>query len=138
MENRLRVKAYYSDTDAYGVVWHGSYLRWMEMGRVNFSQQYGLDLLKLQKNDIVLPVVEVGIRYKLSAMLDEDLEVITTVDNVSVTSITFKQIIKSIARDKTCIEGTVKVVAVNSKGELYRRLPKVLADAFKQEAAANV
>jgi len=138
MENRFRVKVYYSDTDAYGVVWHGSYIRWMEMGRVNFSDQYGVDLLKLQENDIILPVVEINVRYKFSAQLDEELEVITTVDEISATALTFKQVIKSINRDKVCIEAKVKVVAVNGKGVLYKRLPQVLAQAFSKEETANV
>ena len=34
MKNILEEKVYYADTDAYGVVWHGTYLRWMEKGKL--------------------------------------------------------------------------------------------------------
>ena len=40
MENVLNFKVQYADTDAYGVVWHGSYLRWMEEGRVKLLEDY--------------------------------------------------------------------------------------------------
>ena len=43
MKHTFEQKVYYSDTDAYGVVWHGSYLRWLEMGRVEYCE----DLLLL-------------------------------------------------------------------------------------------
>ena len=140
MESNLKVKVYYSDTDAYGVAWHGSYLRWMEMGRVNFSDEVGLDLISLQKNNIVLPVVEVNIRYKYSAKLDDELLISTSVDNISQTAITFRQIIRCLKNNNICVDAKAKVVAINNDGILYRRLPEVLANSFLKQGykEANV
>ena len=56
MEHTFEQQVFYSDTDAYGVVWHGSYLRWLEMGRVFYCEQLGLDLISLKENNIVIPV----------------------------------------------------------------------------------
>ena len=64
MSHAFKQKVYYSDTDAYGVVWHGSYLRWLEMGRVMMIEQAGHKISKLADEDIVLPVVELNIKYK--------------------------------------------------------------------------
>ena len=55
MKHTFEQKVYYSDTDAYGVVWHGSYLRWLEMGRVEYCEDLGLNLIELEKQDIVMP-----------------------------------------------------------------------------------
>ncbi len=133
MENILRTKVYYGDTDAYGVVWHGTYLRWMEMGRTNFSDQQGLTLSVLQQQGIILPVVEINVRYKYSAKLDEEISIETKVESVSAASMTFIQTIKSLSTNKVCVVAKVKVVAVNEEGILYRRLPKILSDAFNCE-----
>ena len=73
MINEFTQKVYYSDTDAYGVVWHGSYLRWMEMGRINLCEEAGYSLSKLYDEDITLPVVEINIRYKFPAKLEDYL-----------------------------------------------------------------
>ena len=54
MKNIFETKVYYSDTDAYGVVWHGAYLRWMEKGRVDLCDQMGLDLVTLKNSDILM------------------------------------------------------------------------------------
>ena len=48
MEHAFKQKVFYSDTDAYGVVWHGSYLRWLEMGRVYLCEKAGLFLKELE------------------------------------------------------------------------------------------
>ena len=66
MEHKFIQRVYYSDTDAYGVVWHGSYLRWMEMGRVYWTEMKGLGLADLRDNhDIVIPVAGINIKYKI-------------------------------------------------------------------------
>ena len=64
MKHAFKTQVFYSDTDAYGVVWHGSYLRWLEMGRVLLCEKAGYKLSELERNDIVLPVAELNIKYK--------------------------------------------------------------------------
>ena len=73
MKHEFEQKVFYSDTDAYGVVWHGSYLRWMEMGRIELCEKAGYSLTKLFEGDITLPVAEINIRYKSPAKLEENL-----------------------------------------------------------------
>ena len=54
MKHIDEIRVYYADTDAYGVVWHGAYLRWMEAGRVNYTEKVlGLDLKKMQEDEII-------------------------------------------------------------------------------------
>ena len=79
MKHTFEQKVYYSDTDAYGVVWHGSYLRWLEMGRVEYCEDLGLNLIELEKQDIVMPVTNMNIRYKASGRLN-DIVVVDTDD----------------------------------------------------------
>lgn len=124
MKHAFNTKVFYSDTDAYGVVWHGSYLRWLEMGRVMLCEQAGYKLSQLEKNDIVLPVAEINIKYKNSAKLEDEIVIETCVVDQGRFYITFQQIIKDEKSDKVYIEATVKVVAVNKSGKLYRSLPE--------------
>ena len=77
MKHKFEQKVYFSDTDAYGVVWHGAYLRWMEMGRVDYCQSVGYSLTELEARDILLPVSSINIKYKSSAKL-EDTVIIET------------------------------------------------------------
>lgn len=132
MKNTFEQKVYYGDTDAYGVVWHGSYLRWMEKGRVDMAEDMGLSLVEMQKNDIVLPVTNINIKYKSSARLDETVIIETKVIKISPITFTFNQIIKEKSSGRICTQADVEVVAVTNEGKLYRRLPEILKSALEK------
>lgn len=133
MKHIFEQKVFYSNTDAYGVVWHGSYLRWLEMGRVEWCEMKGFNLIDLKAQDIVLPVVNLNVRYKSSAKLNDNLIIETWIEKFNSLSVTFKQVIKSKETGKTFIEAEVDVVAISNEGKLYRRMPDVLADIFEKE-----
>lgn len=132
MKNIIEQKVFYSDTDAYGVVWHGAYLRWLEMGRVEWCEMTGHNLIELEHMDIVLPVVNLNIRYKASARLNDELVIETTVSKFSGLTVTFAQKITSKETGKIFIEAEVDVVAISNSGKLYRRMPEVLSRVFER------
>ena len=131
MKHTFEQKVFCSDTDAYGVVWHGSYLRLLEMGRVCFCELLGLNLIDLQKQDIVLPVVNLNVKYKASAKLEDWMIIETEIVESKGFTVTFRQSIKSKETGKAFIEADVVIVAINNDGKLYRRMPEVLATAFE-------
>jgi acyl-CoA thioester hydrolase len=74
----LRVR--YSETDQMGVVYHGNYFSWFEVGRVELLRQLGLSYQALEADeDCVLPVVEASCRYRKPARYDDLLTLETTV-----------------------------------------------------------
>lgn len=132
MKHTFEQKVYYSDTDAYGVVWHGSYLRWLEMGRVELCEMMGHNLIELEAQDIVLPVVNLNVRYKSSAKLNDEIIIETSIQKYNALSVTFEQKIKDKNSDKTYVEAIIDVVAIDNNGKLYRKMPPILADAFEK------
>src|SRR5574344_2602972 len=132
MKNSFTQKVFYSDTDAYGVVWHGSYLRWLEMGRVLLCEDLGYNLVELQNQDITLPVTNINVRYKSSAKLNDEIIVETEISKVTPLSVTFSQTITNKSNNKVCIKALVDVVAVNNQGKLYRRFPDILNKLFER------
>ncbi|MBP3820912.1 acyl-CoA thioesterase [bacterium] len=134
MKHIFEQKVYFSDTDNYAVVWHGAYLRWMEMGRVDFcSKLLGLGLKDLEKMDILLPVSSINIKYKSSAKLEDIVIVETEVSEYRGLTATFKQVIRSKATDQVFVTADVVIVAVHKDAKLYRRIPEPLASAFEKE-----
>ncbi len=74
----LRVR--YSETDQMGVVYHGNYFAWFEVGRVELLRTLGFSYRELEaQEDCVLPVVEASCRYRMPARYDEVLELETTI-----------------------------------------------------------
>jgi acyl-CoA thioester hydrolase len=131
MKHTLEQKVYYSDTDAYGVVWHGSYLRWLEMGRIELCEMMGHNLIELQEQDIALPVVNLNIRYKASAKLNDEMIIETSIQKYNALSVTFEQKIRNKNNNKLLVEAVIDVVAIDNNGKLYRKMPQILTDAFE-------
>ena len=137
MKNIIESKVYYADTDAYGVVWHGSYLKWLEQGRVEWCEQAGHNLCELSDNNVVLPVVNLNVKYKASAHLNDKIVIETEIEKFNGLTVTFSQKILSKDTGKTFIDASVEVVAIDNNGKLYRRMPEKLADVFKAELMQN-
>lgn len=133
MKHKFEQKVYFSDTDAYGVVWHGAYLRWMEIGRVDYCQSVGYSLTELEARDILLPVSSINIKYKSSAKLEDTVIIETEISEFKGLTATFKQTIKSKDTGNIFITADVVIVAVNKDGKLYRRIPEPLASIFERE-----
>lgn len=132
MKHIFEQKVFYSDTDAYGVVWHGSYLRWLEMGRVGVCEMLGHNLIDLKEKDIVLPVVNLNVKYKMSAKLNDVVVTETEISEFNGFTVKFKQLIRSKKTGKVCIDAEVSVVAIDNNGKLYRKMPEVLAKSFDE------
>ena len=125
-------KVYYADTDAYGVVWHGSYLRWLEMGRVELCEMMGHNLIELQSQNIAMPVVNINVRYKSSAKLNDEMIIETSIQKFNSLTVSFEQKIINKGTGKPFIEAIVDVVAIDNNGKLYRKMPQILLDAFEK------
>ncbi len=98
----FRIKIYYEDTDAGGVVYYANYLRFMERGRTELLSDKGIDVAEFHGKGYFFPVVHVDIHYRRPAKLGEIIEVATEVVEITNITITFKQ---EIFRDDAVLVG---------------------------------
>ena len=92
MKHTFEQKVYYGDTDAFGVVWHATYLRWLEVGRMELMANLGYDLTRMQSEDIVMTLPDLHVRYKSSAMLNDTIVIETAISKVSDLIFSFSKI----------------------------------------------
>lgn len=76
-EHEFNVRVRYSETDQMGVVYHGNYAQYFEMGRVEWLRNLGVSYKWMEENGIMLPVVSLNINYKKPARYDDLLTVKT-------------------------------------------------------------
>ena len=130
------VKVYYHDTDAYGITWHGNYLKWYEEARCEMCEQLGLPLnIIAVKDGIVFPLVNVNLRYKTPAKLYDELIIETTVKEFSRAKLVFEQIIKEKESQTICNMAEITAVAVDMNGKLIRKLPLYVIEAFEKASS---
>jgi acyl-CoA thioester hydrolase len=90
----LRVRVSYIDTDQGGVMHHATYLRYLEMARVEHLRERGLDYRCFELDQrLALPVVEANLRYKLSARFDDVIEITTWVAVANRAKVRFDSVI---------------------------------------------
>jgi len=77
IESRTEITVRYAETDMMGVVYHGNYLPWFEVGRTTLLKECGLPYRELEAQGYLLPVVEVGTKYFKPAVYDDTVTVIT-------------------------------------------------------------
>jgi acyl-CoA thioester hydrolase len=75
-ETKIRVR--YAETDQMNVVYYGNYAQYFEVGRVESIRQLGFSYKDLESSGIIMPVVEMNVRYLRPARYDDLLNIRTT------------------------------------------------------------
>ena len=76
-KHQIQVRVRYSETDQMGVVYHGNYMPYFEIGRVEWLRNKGISYKIMEKSGVALPIVSMTINYKKPARYDELLTVTT-------------------------------------------------------------
>lgn len=115
------------DTDCFGVMWHGAYTKWLEIGRVKLLESQGISLSKPGDRDgYIYPVIEQNFKYKSSAPYGDKLTMTTRLA-IEGYKLLFYQTFRSHNTDKITVEAVTTVVVVDADWKLQRRLPDFLA-----------
>jgi acyl-CoA thioester hydrolase len=86
---KVQVRVRYSETDQMGVVYHGSYVPYFEIGRVEWLRNKGVSYKELEKSGIALPIVSMHLNYKKPARYDDVLTINTKLRKYSGVKIEF-------------------------------------------------
>jgi len=134
-----QVRVYYEDTDFSGVVYHASYLRFMERGRTNYLRLLGADQRALfeaveqEAPGFAFVVRSMQIDFRKPARMDDVLEIATAPREVKGASVVLHQIVSR--GGETVVEATVQVAFVS--GGRARPIPKPLREALRNGAGAG-
>ena len=124
-----KLKVYYEDTDAGGVVYYANYLKYLERARTEALTTIGLSNLQIKEKFGALIIVKsCNIEYKKSAKLEDELSIRSFVKSVTKTSFFMNQFI---TKDEiSIVEAQVHLVFVNEKGRPIK-VPDIIFENFK-------
>jgi acyl-CoA thioester hydrolase len=131
----LPVRVYYEDTDFSGIVYHASYLRFMERGRTDYLRLIGADHRALfeaaaeEAPGFAFVVRSMRIEFLKAARMDDVLEIVTEHDEVKGASVTLLQ--RVTRHGKLLVEARVRVAFVS--GGRARPIPKPLRIAMRAD-----
>ena len=124
-----KLKVYYEDTDAGGVVYYANYLNFLERARTEALVSLGFSNKKIKDEFGALIIVKsCSIDYKKSAYLEDELSIRSFVKSITKTSFFMNQFISR--GEDVIVEAKVHLVFVNNKGKPVR-IPRTLFQDFK-------
>ena len=128
-EFKYKVKVFYEDTDAGGVVYYANYLKFFERARTEAIAEIGLSNKKLLDEFGVLIIVKsCNIDYKKPAKLEDQLEIKSIISSISSSS--FKMTQKVFRDDDLLTSSEIHLVIVDKKGK-PSRIPDELRKKIK-------
>ena len=119
---RFKLRIYWEDTDAGGVVFYANYLRFFERARTEWLRSLGVEQQRLRdETGAMFIVTDTRVRYLSPARLDDMLDVTVRVQHAGRASIDLGQ---QAWRDGTLLaEGSIRVACVDAACFRLRRFP---------------
>ena len=124
-------KVNFYDTDAMAVVHHSNYIRWFEIGRVEFLRQAGITLTELMDDGYVFPITEVSAKYMNSGYFDDELIIETTPVALTKAKMAFSYRVLRAADDTVLVTGFTQNVFTSRATGKITRLPDKYYDKLK-------
>ena len=127
------VRVRYAETDQMGVVYHGNYFTWFEVGRVELCRQLGFEYKQMEvADDSFIVVAEAHCRYKRSARFDDLLTIRTRVVESQRRTVRFGYEIVNQANGETIATGETLHVICDRLGR-----PKSLPEKYRKYFSAG-
>ena len=124
-KSSTKTRVRYSETDQMGVVYHGNYAQFFEMGRTEWLRSLGVTYKDMELNGIILPVVSINLTFIKSALYDDILTIHTFLKKEPMVKIEFNYEIKNQLDELICTGSSV-LAFIDSKNMKPRRCPDYL------------
>ncbi|NNC50222.1 MAG: acyl-CoA thioesterase [Flaviramulus sp.] len=125
--DQIQIRVRYGETDQMGVVYHGNYALYLEMGRIEWLRKLGISYKIMEENGIMLPVVSMCLNYKKSAGYDDVINVKTQLKNRPTAKIEFDYEITNEKGEILTTASTI-LVFIDMKTKRPVKAPKYILD----------
>lgn len=127
---RVELRVRFPECDPMGIVYHGTYFQYFELGRTERLRAGGLPYTEVERRGFQLVVWDATARYHQPARYDQRLAVVTRVKSTTAARVTFAYEIRDAASDALLAEGTTTHACLRD-GRPVRIPPDVLAALAK-------
>jgi acyl-CoA thioester hydrolase len=130
-----RARVLYADTDRMGIVYHASYLRYLELARVELIRGAGLPYTDLEARGLALPLTEIAVRYVAPAEYDDIMTIFVGLARLTRVRVEFDYRIVVSAGDRMGLDADVEILTAQTRHACVRpatgrpeRLPSEVYD----------
>lgn len=125
--HEISIRIRYGETDQMGVVYHGNYPQYLELGRVEWLRALGISYAKMEESGYILPVTSISIQYKKPAVYDQLITIRTHLRNIPTVRISFDYEIADLEGEILATAQT-DLAFINAKTRKPIRCPQYILD----------
>lgn len=130
--SKTQIRIHYALTDQMGVVYHGHYAQFYEIGRTEALRGLGLTYKEVEAAGVIMPVVEIHSKFIRPALYDDLILVVTTVKEMPVHhKIIFHSEIFN-EKNQLLNVGDVTLYFMNAKTMRRVEMPKMIKDKLTE------
>jgi len=129
-ETEIRVR--FNEVDSWGMVWHGHYIAWFEVGRMALLRKFGLLPEDFTRMGYRAPVVDLKCTFKESARLDEEILIRTTVLKPTKAALTFQFQVQRKKDGRLLAAGEETQVLLALDGRMLYVIPPDMEERLKR------
>lgn len=131
-ESKISFRVRYCETDQMGVVHHGNYAQYFEMGRIEWLRNFGLSYREMEANGVGLPVVNLQTNFHKPCHYDDELTLFTSLKGFPTAKIIFEyQLMRGSVK---IASGETTLVFVDMKKNRPIKAPQNFVDLLKSHA----
>jgi acyl-CoA thioester hydrolase len=127
LKSSKEIEVRFNELDPLGIVWHGNYIKYFEIGREDFGVKYGVCYTDLKREKIATPVVSVKCDFKRYVKYGDKLIIETQLINDPAAKIILKYKIYRSDSKELVAEGSTIQVFTDIEGNLLLILPEFIA-----------
>jgi len=129
-EAEVRVRFY--EADMWGMGWHGYYVGWFEVGRIELARKFDLLPTQFTEAGYVAPVINLNIDYKEMARFDDVLTVRTAVRVPTKAALVFRYEAVRKSDGKLLASGETTQVLLRENGEMMYSIPSPIRERVEE------
>jgi acyl-CoA thioester hydrolase len=126
-EFRWPIRVYYEDTDAGGVVYHASYLRFLERARTEWLRSRGIvQTSVVREHGVLFVVTELRSSFRSPARLDDCLSASCRLTDLGGVRLAFSQTLLRDSDNALLVEAEVEAACLDAASFRPKRIPAIL------------
>jgi acyl-CoA thioester hydrolase len=125
--HKLRVE--YHHTDQMGIVHHSNYVKFFEVARTEWLRAMGITYAEMERRGVMMPIVDVAVKYRNPALYDELISVTAFVDEAPMARMTFRYEVRG-EDGREIATGSTTLGFIDSQTRRPVRAPKWLLEVI--------
>jgi len=135
-KHEILLRTRYGETDRMGYVYYGNYAQYYEVARVELMRTMGISYAELEHSGIIMPVLELHIRYTKPAYYDDEIRILCEVRERPLSKMIFEYTLFN-SNNEIINQGSTTLVFVDKGTGRPIRCPKIIADKFSYLPTEN-